>query len=122
MFVRKCIECVAVVMVCGLLLGCSAMNASPPMEQMTNKIADKVVIPAVEKALEQGVRSFALQAGAQGVNPTYVIEGEGKWVVGIEFRATVGVEGIAGQMQISSTGDEETEKSPYKTAIEPLLE
>jgi len=46
--------------------------------------------------------------GRQAVNPTYVVEFEGKWVVGIEGRATVGVEGVSGQIQVSTDSDKAT--------------
>ncbi|HMQ17317.1 MAG TPA: hypothetical protein PKC49_15225, partial [Phycisphaerae bacterium] len=63
--------------------------------------------------LAQGVEHLTIQAGAQGINPAYVVNFEGKWVVGIEGRASVGVEGVAGQLQISSVSSEETETSPH---------
>jgi hypothetical protein len=38
----------------------------------------------------------------------------GKWVTGVEGTASVGVEGIAGQLQVSSASSEETESSPHQ--------
>lgn len=97
----------------GCLLGCASLNPQPPIEAFANKLADEAIIPAVREGLSQGVEHLTIQAGAQGINPTYAVTFEGKWVVGIEGRAAVGVEGIAGQLQISSTSTEETETSPH---------
>ena len=94
---------VAALLVSGCLLGCAQMNAQPPVEAFANKLADEAIIPAVKAGLSQGVEQLSIQAGAQGINPTYVVAFEGKWVVGIEGRASVGVEGVAGQMQITSS-------------------
>ena len=99
---------------CGALCaGCASLNPQPPIEAFANKLADEAIIPAVREGLSQGVEQLSIQAGAQGINPTYVVYFEGKWVVGIEGRASIGVEGIAGQLQVSSTSTEETETSPH---------
>lgn len=97
----------------GCLFGCASLNPQPPIEAFANKLADQAFIPAVKEGLAQGVEHLTIQAGAQGINPTYVVNFEGKWVVGIEGRASVGVEGVAGQLQISSVSSEETESSPH---------
>ena len=93
--------------------GCATLNPKPPIEEFANKLADQAIIPAVKQGLSQGVEQLTIQAGAQGINPTYAVNFTGKWVVGIEGRASVGVEGIAGQLQVSSSGGEETESSPH---------
>lgn len=97
----------------GCVTGCATLNPKPPIEEFANKLADQAIIPAVKQGLSQGVEQLSIQAGAQGINPTYVVNFAGKWVVGIEGRASVGVEGIAGQLQVSSSGGEETESSPH---------
>jgi len=97
----------------GCVTGCATLNPKPPIEEFANKLADQAIIPAVRQGLSQGVEQLTIQAGAQGINPTYVVNFAGKWVVGIEGRASVGVEGIAGQLQVSSSGGEETESSPH---------
>jgi len=97
----------------GCLFGCASLNPQPPIEAFATKLADQAIIPAVKEGLSQGVEHLTIQAGAQGINPTYVVNFEGKWVVGIEGRASVGVEGVAGQLQISSVSSEETETSPH---------
>jgi len=97
----------------GCVAGCTSLNAKPPIEAFANKLADEAIIPAIKQGLSQGVAQLTIQAGAQGINPTYVVNFAGKWVVGIEGRASVGVEGIAGQLQVSSAGGEKTEQSPY---------
>lgn len=97
----------------GCLFGCASLNPQPPIEAFANKLADEAIIPAVREGLSQGVEHLTIQAGAHGINPTYVVNFEGKWVVGVEGRASVGVEGVAGQLQISSTSTEETETSPH---------
>ena len=97
----------------GCLFGCASLNPQPPIEAFANKLADQAIIPAVREGLAQGVEHLTIQAGAQGINPAYVVNFEGKWVVGIEGRASVGVEGVAGQLQISSVSSEETESSPH---------
>jgi len=86
--------------------GCTSFIQQPPIEAFANKLVDDAVIPAVREGLLHGVENLTIQAGAQGINPTYVIVFEGKWVVGVEGRASVGIEGIAGQLQISSATNE----------------
>ncbi len=103
----------------GCVTGCASLNAKPPIEEFANKLADQAIIPAVKQGLAQGVQQLTVQAGAQGINPTYVVNFAGKWVVGIEGRASVGVEGIAGQLQVSSAGGEKTEQSPYARDATP---
>lgn len=90
---------------CGCInVGCANLNQTPPIETALKMVAEEVLIPTIRAGVERGVEGLQLQAGAQGINPTYVVEFEGKWVVGIEGRATIGVEGISGQMQISAVG------------------
>jgi len=95
------------------LTGCATLNPHPPVEHFANKLADEAIIPAVREGLSQGVEQIVIQAGAQGINPTYVVKFSGKWVTGVEGAASVGVEGVAGQLQVSSTSNEETESSPH---------
>lgn len=104
------------VIVCLLALlgatGCSALN-KPPIESFADKLADQAIIPAVKQGLAQGVEQLSIQAGAQGINPTYVVKFTGKWVTGIEGEASVGVQGIAGQLQVSSASSDKTKSSPH---------
>jgi len=93
------------------LTGCATLNPQPPVEHFANQLADEAIIPAVREGLAQGVEQLVIQAGAQGINPTYIVKFSGKWVTGVEGAASVGVEGIAGQLQVSSTSNEETESS-----------
>jgi len=99
--------------------GCATLNPQPPVEHFANKLADEAVIPAVREGLTQGVQQLALQAGAQGINPAYVVKFSGKWVTGVEGEASVGVEGIAGQLQVSTAASDKTESSPQ--AQEPAV-
>ncbi len=86
--------------------GCATLNPQPPVEAFANKLADEAIIPAVREGLSHGVEQLSIQAGAHGINPTYVVKFSGKWVTGVEGAASVGVEGIAGQLQVSSTSNE----------------
>src|SRR5262249_52202583 len=95
-----------------VLTGCSSLH-QPPIEQFANKLADEAIIPAVKQGLTQGVEQLSIQAGAQGINPTYVVNFAGKWVVGLEGRASVGVEGVSGQLQISSASSDKPKTSPH---------
>lgn len=88
------------------LAGCATWTARPPVEAFADKFADEAVIPAVREGLAQGVRHLTIQAGAQGINPTYVARVVGKWVVGLECEVSVGVNGVAGQLQVSSAARE----------------
>jgi len=88
------------------LTGCATLNPQPPVEHFANKLADEAIIPAVRAGLAQGVEQLVIQAGAQGINPTYVMKFSGKWVTGVEGVASVGIEGIAGQLQVSSASSE----------------
>jgi len=97
----------------GGLLGCASLNPQPPIEALTNRLVDEAIVPAIREGLAQGVEQLSIQAGAQGINPTYVFNFEGKWVVGVEGKVSIGVEGIAGQVQITSLSTEETETSPH---------
>ncbi|MCP4594502.1 MAG: hypothetical protein GY842_27540 [bacterium] len=101
----------------GCLSGCTTLNPQPPVEAFANKLVDEAIVPAVRSGLAQGVEQMAIQAGAQGINPAYVVKFEGKWVVGVEGQASVGVEGIAGQLQVASTAGEEAERSPYAQPV-----
>lgn len=87
--------------------GCAAWAERPPIETFAARLADEAIIPAVREGLSRGVDHLAVQAGAQGIDPTYVVEFEGKWVVGVEGRVSVGVEGVAGQVQISTVSPAE---------------
>jgi len=80
-----------------------------PIEQFAGKFVDNVIEPAVKEGLSRGVESLTIQAGAQGINPTYVVKFAGKWVVGIEGEASVGVQGLSGQMAITSLSPVRTE-------------
>lgn len=93
--------------------GCQSLNPQPPVEQMTKQLLTEAIVPGIKEGLAQGVKTMAVQAGAQGINPKYVFEFQGKWVVGIEGKATVGVEGIAGQIQVTTQAGDETVPSPY---------
>lgn len=97
----------AAAMVC--VHGCSELNPRPPVEAFAQRLADEAIFPAVREGLTRGVDHLAIQAGAQGISPAYVIEFSGKWVVGIEGRASVGVEGVAGQVQIASVSPAATQ-------------
>ena len=98
---------------CGVVcVGCAALNPQPPIEAFANKLADEAIVPAVREGLTQGIEQLAIQAGAQGINPTYVVNFEGKWVVGVEGRVSAGVEGVAGQLQVSSASPEEAQATP----------
>lgn len=94
------------------LLFCAGCVEKPPIETFTDKLVTQAIVPVVKQGLAQGVKALTIQAGAQAVNPTYAIEFEAKWVVGVEGRATIGVEGLSGQVQITSVSDDETETSP----------
>lgn len=102
------------------LFGCAALNPQPPVEAFANKLADEAIIPAVREGLTRGAQSLAIQAGAHGINPAYVVRFEGKWVTGLEGMASVGIEGFAGQMQVSSqsTGDKLTPPIPQKAVLQ----
>lgn len=97
----------AVVLLALGLTGCTAWTSRPPIEAFTDKFADEVVIPAVREGLAQGVRHLTIQAGAQGINPTYVARFSGKWVTGVEGEVTIGVDGVAGQIQVASAAPQE---------------
>jgi hypothetical protein len=92
------------VLVAAGVAGCATLNPKPPVEAFAEKLADGAIIPAVRKTLESGLSSSFLTAGVQGINPTYVVKFSGKWVTGLEGEASVGVEGIAGQLMMSTAG------------------
>jgi len=102
-----------VIVLCIAVSGCEALNPRPPIEAFAGKFADEVIIPAVREGLAQGVEQLSVQAGAQTIDPAYVVLFEGKWVVGIEGRASVGVEGLAAQAQITSTASGENESPTH---------
>jgi hypothetical protein len=92
------------------LSGCDLFQkTTPPIEMLATKLVDEAIAPAVREGLSRGVEQLTLQAGAQGINPKYVVIFEGKWVVGVEGQVSIGVEGIAGQLQISSISPNELE-------------
>lgn len=95
------------------LCGCN----QPPIEKFAAKFADDIVKPAVSEGIKQGIGAFTLQAGAQGINPTYVVHFEGYWVTGIKGMASIGVQGLSGQMQVTTQGNENTKTSPHATSM-----
>src|SRR3990172_1973779 len=72
-----------------------------PIEQFAGKFVDGVIEPAVKEGLSRGVESLTIQAGAQGTNPTHRVDFEGFWCTGIKGMASVGVQGLSGQMAIT---------------------
>jgi len=101
--------------------GCASFQ-SPPIEKFADRFIGEVVSPAVKEGLTQGVSQLTVQAGAQGINPTYVATFEGKWVVGIEGKITLGVQGVAGQIQVSSAGGDRTVTSPHAASQPSVAE
>ncbi len=87
-----------------LCVGCQTLNPTPPIEGFVSQLMSDVVSPILQEGIAEGVNTMSVHWGAQGINPTYVIEFEGKIVQGLETRASVGVEGIAGQVQSSAAG------------------
>jgi hypothetical protein len=83
------------------LWGC-AWAKQPPVEMMANKVVDEAVVPGIREGLSRGVEHLIVQAGAQTINPRYKFKVSAKWVVGIEADVEVGVEGVSGQVQIST--------------------
>lgn len=112
---RYALVCMLVILVAATI-GCQALNPTPPIETFANKFADQVIIPAVQQGLSQGVSQLALQAGSQTINPRYVVKFTGKWVTGIEGEASIGVDGLSGQLQVASTSDDATRTSPHASA------
>ena len=102
-----------------ILSGCATLNERPPVETFAQSLADQAVIPAMRAGLEQGIEQLTLQAGAQAINPTYVVRFAGKYVTGIEGEAAVGVTGLAGQLQVTTVGSDETEPSPFRQEADP---
>lgn len=103
-----------VLVLSSLLVGCAALNPRPPVEALADTLVDDAIVPAVRDGLAQGVQQLVLQAGAQGINPTYVVEFEAKWITGVEGRASIGVEGVSGQLHMSTVANDETDRSPYQ--------
>jgi len=98
----------------GLLTALAALFAfgcvqQQPIEQFAGKFVDGVIEPAVKEGLSRGVESLTIQAGAQGINPTYRVDFEGFWCTGIKGMASVGVQGLSGQMAITSLSPVRTE-------------
>lgn len=85
-----------------LCCGCESLNPRPPVEAFAQEFAEKIIEPAVAQGLTNGVQNLGIHASAQGINPTYVIKFRGLWVTGIDGEASVGVQGIAGQMSIAT--------------------
>lgn len=102
---------VAILALFGITLcGCNTKEA---VERQADKLTNEVIIPAVKEGLKQGVENLVIQAGAQAINPTYHLKFRGVLVNGFEGEATIGIEGIAGQAQVSSTSTEKTMTSPH---------
>ncbi|MBK9128177.1 MAG: hypothetical protein IPM13_10295 [Phycisphaerales bacterium] len=99
------------------LPGCETLNPKPPVEAFAEKLADQAIIPAVREGLARGTQNLGIQAGAHAINPTYVVKFSGKWVTGVEGEASVGVEGVAGQLQIASAAG--GERLPIDTRPTP---
>lgn len=85
----------------------------PKPDANVQYLMEKVVSPAVTKAVtEANTRTATLQGGVQGINPRYVVEFEGLWVVGVQGKVTAGLEGVAGQITGHVQTDNEAEPAP----------
>lgn len=95
---RTIICAAAVLLSCA---GCQSWSTNPPVEAFANRFFDTVE-SGVKAGVQNGIDSLQIQAGAQVVNPKYIVKFDGKWVVGIEGSVSVGVDGLAGQAQVST--------------------
>lgn len=99
--------------------GCGA-NYTPPIEETAKRINEEILIPTAREVIRSGLASGQLQAGAHAIDPHYVVELEGYWVTGIKGRATVGVEGIAGQVQVASQTPQIPSSQPSNGGLEQV--
>lgn len=84
---------------------------------VADKMLDKIVIPVTREAMaNQQVQAMIGQASMQGINPTMVISGDGKIVQGVEWQLRIGVEGVAGQVQMSGSSAREEDVATSRPA------
>lgn len=105
------------VLVLASTTGCQTgglLTPKPRIETVADRVITEAIAPALQQGLKQGVENLTIQAGAQGINPTYRFTAAGRLVQAVEVEGTVGVEGVAGQMQLSSTSTDKTARSPYQ--------
>lgn len=96
-----------------LCLGLIALVGCQRPDTHVESVLNTFVKPAMDKALTEGAtRTASLQGGLQGINPKYVVEFQGKWVVGVEGRATCGLEGVSGQITGHLQTDNEATPRP----------
>lgn len=117
---QGCLKWVAAALIAIWLLisasGCQSWANQPPIEAFAQRFMDEAVAPAIGAAISEGVEGLQLQAGAQAINPTYVADFTGKWVVGVEGEIRIGVEGVSGQLQVSAR-QKETAKQQEPTSV-----
>ena len=90
---------------CAGSFGCSP--GSEAIERFSQTTLKEAIAPAVTKALaETSARTAQLQAGAQAINPGYVIVAEGKICQGFEGKFIVRTDGLAVQIQGNAQADQ----------------
>lgn len=82
----------------GACLGCNSSRwGQQPIQATMDKVFEQVVKPAIEKAIEETTAlSMAHQGNLQGIDPGYEITFEGWFSTGIQGKATVHADGMAG--------------------------
>lgn len=88
------------------LLGGCAPKATE-LERFSDQLLEKVIQPAVDKALDEtSVRTATLQGGAQVIEPGYAINVEGFWGTGVKAATTVRIVGVSGQLTGHAQADQ----------------
>lgn len=95
------------------VIGC-APNAEP-IERSVTMIAEKIIVPVTNKAIEElQMQAGSLHGGAQVIEPGWRFEGEGFWCTGIKVSSVIRTTGVSGQIagSVQASKTEEPDSPP----------
>lgn len=112
-----------VLILCAAAAGCDERTGTAKeMQTSSREFMREVVIPLAQKGMSRGVSGMQFQGGAHANNPKYVLRVKGYLVSGFEGEASIGLDGVAGQMMMSARGTDAPPPSPSDVPTIPSEE
>jgi hypothetical protein len=96
--------CALLIVLAVPMIGCK--QGDEPIERTADKGWDAIKQWQDKAQTELSTRTAQWQGGIQGINPLYRSRGMGGMFTGFIWDATLGVEGMAGQLQAASQADQ----------------
>lgn len=100
-----------------LCAGCAKPDMEP-LERTANKGWDTVQQWSVKGQSDLSTRTLQMQGGVQGINPLYRFKGMGGMFNGFIWDTSIGVEGVAGQLQGATQADQGPDLKSPDTPVE----